>query len=303
MLSYYLTYMINNAFIIVTGMLGVYVITGLTGMFSLGQAAFMAIGGYTAGMLSKFLGWPFWLTIPSAIVAGAILGFLVGIPVIRLRRDYVAVVSLGFSQALVALLNNSASITGGALGLSGIPRYTNKPIIVIALIAIIAIIWQLKKSRFGRQCIAIKVDELAAASMGIDVSRVKLTVFILACAISAFAGCLYVHTTSYLDSASFGWDQSSLWIIMVYFGGVSSLTGSVLSGIVLTMIPEIFRFSSEWRTVIYCIIVLIIINFRPQGLMGETELDGKTFRKIGKTIASVPAKLKAFGSKAKKEAK
>ncbi len=299
MLNYYLTYLINNAAIVVIGMLGVYVITGLTGMFSLGQAAFMAVGGYTAGMLSKFLGWPIWATIPAAILAGAILGFLVGIPVIRLRRDYVAVVSLGFSQALVAVLNNAASITGGALGLTAIPRYTTKLMIVISLVFIIAIIWQLKKSRFGRQCIAIKVDELAAASMGINVARTKLTVFVLACAISSFAGCLYVHTTSYLDSASFGWDQSSMWIIMVYFGGVNSLTGSVLAGLVLTMIPEIFRFSAEWRTVIYAVIVLLIVNFRPQGLMGETELDGKTFRKIGKAIASIPAKLKKSGANGK----
>ena len=272
MLGYYVSFMIKNAFVLVIGMLGVYVITGLTGMFSLGQASFMAVGGYTAGMLSKFLGFPFYLTIISSILAGILIGFLVGLPVIRLRRDYVAVVSLGFSQALVAFLNNSASITGGALGLTAIPKYTNKAILVIAFILIILITWQLKKSRFGRQCIAIKMDELAAASMGINVPRVKLIVFMYACAISAFAGCLYVHTTTYLDSNLFGWDQSSLWIIMVYFGGVTSLTGSVLSGLILTMIPEIFRFSAEWRTVIYCAIVLFIVNFRPQGLLGDAEL-------------------------------
>lgn len=300
MLSYYLTYMINNAFIIVIGMLGVYVITGLTGMFSMGQAAFMAVGGYTAGMLAKFLGAPIFLTLPASMIVGAAMGFLIGIPVIRLRRDYVAVVTLGFSQALVAVLNNSASITGGALGLTAIPRYTNKAMIVIILVLVTAGIWQLKKSRFGRECIAIKVDELAASSMGIDVARTKLIVFVLACAISALAGCLYVHTTSYLDSASFGWDQSSMWIIMVYFGGVSSLTGSIFSGVVLTMIQEIFRFSAEWRTVIYCVIVLVIVNFRPQGLFGETELDLKTIRKIGRNIASLPKRLKGGTAKSGK---
>lgn len=292
MASYYLTYMINNAFIIVIGMLGVYVITGLTGMFSMGQAAFMAVGGYTAAMLAKYLGAPIFLTLPASMIVGAVMGFLIGIPVIRLRRDYVAVVTLGFSQALVALLNNSASVTGGALGLNGIPRYTSRPMIVIILVLVTAGIWQLKKSRFGRECVAIKTDELAAASMGIDVARTKLIVFILACAISALAGCLYVHTTSYLDSASFGWDQSSMWIIMVYFGGVSSLTGSIFSGIVLTMIQEIFRFSAEWRTVIYCVIVLVIINFRPQGLFGEAELDGKTLRRIGRGIKALPGKFR-----------
>ncbi len=295
MFGYYMSYMINNAFIIVIGMLGVYVITGLTGMFSLGQAAFMAVGGYTAAILAKNLGLSIWLILPASMLVGSILGFLIGIPVIRLRRDYVAVVTLGFSQALVALLNNAASVTGGALGLSGIPRYTSKPLIVAVLVLVTAGIWQLKKSRFGRECIAIKMDELAAASMGIDVAKTKLLVFVLACAISALAGCLYVHTTSYLDSASFGWDQSSMWIIMVYFGGVSSLTGSIFSGILLSMIQEIFRFSAEWRTVIYCVIVLIIVNFRPQGLFGETELDLKTIRKAGRAIRAIPSKLSGKG--------
>lgn len=292
MLKYYITYLINNAFILVIGMLGVYIITGLTGMLSLGQAAFMAVGGYTAAILAKNFAMPIWVTMPAAVGMGAVLGFLVGIPVIRLRRDYVALVTLGFSQALVAALNNAASITGGALGLTRIPKYTTKPMIVIILILVIAAMWQLKKSRFGRACVAIKVDELAASAMGIDVPKTKMTVFVLACSISALAGCLFVHTTSYLDSASFGWDQSSLWIIMVYFGGVSSLTGSVFAGIVLTLIPEIFRFSAEWRTVIYCIIVLLIINFRPQGLFGDAELDGETWQKIGRFFASLFKKPK-----------
>lgn len=280
MLNYYITFLINNAFILVIGMLGVYVITGLAGMFSMGQAAFMAVGGYTSAILAKNFGLPIYLTLPCAVIVGMVIGAIIGIPVIRLRRDYVALVTLGFSQALVAFLNNAASITGGALGLTNIPKYTNKPMIFIIFVLLVAMMWQLKKSRYGRMCIAIKGDELAASSMGIDVARVKLIVFVLACAISALAGSLWVHTTSYLDSASFGWDQSSLWIIMVYFGGVSSLTGSVFAGVLLTLLPEIFRFSAEYRTVIYCIIVLFIINFRPQGLFGESELDFKTIRRL-----------------------
>ncbi len=122
----------------------------------------------------------------------------------------------------------------------------------------------LKKSRFGRQCIAIKHDELAAASMGIHVSRVKLVVFTLAGAISALGGYLYVHTLGYLDSGSFGWDQSSMWIIMVFFGGINSLTGAVFAGILLNMLPEVFRFSNELRVILYCVIVLFTVNYRPR---------------------------------------
>ncbi|MGC8787956.1 MAG: branched-chain amino acid ABC transporter permease [Anaerolineae bacterium] len=279
-ISYLYSFLINNVLILMIGMLGVYVLTGLTGMFSMGQAAFMAIGGYTAAMLSKYLHMPLIVTMPAAVLTGALFGFLIGLPAVRLRRDYVAIVSLGFSEALVAFLNNTASITGGALGLTAIPKYTNQAMIIAIFVLMITFTWNLKNSRFGRQCIAIKSDELAAASMGINVAWVKLLVFTLAGAISALGGCLYVHTTTYLDSAAFGWTQSSMWIVMVFFGGVNSLTGSIFAGIVLGLIPEILRFSDPLRIVLYCIIVLFIVNFRPQGLFGETELDGKTIRRM-----------------------
>lgn len=284
-LNYMFSFLINNVFILMIGMLGVYVLTGLTGMFSMGQAAFMAVGGYTAAMLSKYLNMPLLVTVPAAVFMGALFGLLIGIPAVKLRRDYVAIVSLGFGEALVAFLNNSASITGGALGLTAIPKYTTKPMIVAVLVLIIVFVWNLKKSRFGRQCIAIKSDELAAASMGINVARVKLLVFTLAGAISALGGSLYVHTTRYLDSAAFGWDQSSMWIVIVFFGGVNSLTGSIFAGIILGLIPEILRFSNEMRIVIYCIVVLFIVNFRPQGLFGETELDAKTIKRAARSLA------------------
>lgn len=279
-ISYLYSFLINNVLILMIGMLGVYVLTGLTGMFSMGQAAFMAVGGYTAAMLSKYFNMPLFVTMPAAVLMGTLFGFLIGLPAVKLRRDYVAIVSLGFGEALVAFLNNTASITGGALGLTAIPKYTNQAMIIAIFVLVIIFIWNLKNSRFGRECLAIKSDELAAASMGINVARIKLLVFTLAGAISALGGCLYVHTTSYLDSAAFGWTQSSMWIVIVFFGGINSLTGSIFAGIVLGLIPEIARFSDELRIVIYCIVVLFIVNFRPQGLFGETELDGKTMKRI-----------------------
>ena len=289
-LNYMLLFLVNNVFILMIGMLGVYVLTGLTGMFSMGQAAFMAVGGYTSAMLSKYMGYPIYVTIPLAILVGAICGFLIGIPAVRLRRDYLAVVTLSFGEALVAFLNNTAS-TGGALGLTAIPRRTTPWLIVGILVVIIALVWNLKKWRFGRECIAIKSDELAAASMGINVPVVKLIVFTLAGAITALGGALYVHTTGYIDSASFGWDQSSLWIVMVFFGGINSLSGSIFAGIILGLIPEILRFSNELRIIIYCAIVLFIINFRPQGLFGEVELDFKTIRKAGLKVFTTVKRL------------
>ncbi|HIU34212.1 MAG TPA: branched-chain amino acid ABC transporter permease [Candidatus Pullichristensenella excrementigallinarum] len=283
-MGYMLDFLIRNVFVLLIGMLGVYVLTGLTGMFSMGQAAFMAVGGYTTAMLSKYYNLPFYVTLPAALIMGGLFGLLIGLPAVKLRRDYVAIVSLGFGEALVAFLDNSSSMTGGALGLTAIPRYIDNWMIVAILIVVIAAIWNLKKSRFGRECIAIKSDELAASSMGINVARVKLLMFVLAGIISALGGFVYVHTLGYLDSSSFGWTQSSMWIIIVFFGGVNSLTGAIFAGILLELLPELFRFSNELRVVIYCLVVLFIVNFRPQGLFGETELDAKTWKRIGRFL-------------------
>lgn len=178
-----------------------------------------------------------------------------------------------------------AAVLVGALGLTAIPRYIEKLMIVAALAAVVALIWNFKKSRFGRQCLAIKADELTAASMGIHVARVKLLVFTMAGSISALAGYLYVHTLGYLDSASFEWTQSSMWIIIVFFGGINSLTGAIFAGILLNLLPEIFRFSNEMRVIIYCLVVLYIVDFRPQGLFGDVELDLPALRRMGRAVS------------------
>jgi branched-chain amino acid transport system permease protein len=156
MLNYLLSFLINYSFIMVIGMLAVFILTGLTGMFSMGQAAFMAVGGYTAALMSRFFKTNIWINIPISILVGMFFGFLIALPVIKLRRDYIAIVTLLFGQAVVAFLNNSTDITGGALGLSGIPRQTNHVIISVFLILAIYMVNHFKKSRFGRQCIAVK---------------------------------------------------------------------------------------------------------------------------------------------------
>ena len=275
----------TQASITLVAVSGIYVLTGLTGMFSMGQAAFMAIGGYTAGLLAKRLGFSMWLNIPCGIVVGMLFGFLIGLPVVKLRRDYVSIITILFGEAVIAFLNNAASLTGGALGLMNVPKETSKTMLIIILIIIVFFIANFKKSRFGRQCLAVKSDELAAAAMGINVVRIKLTAFMLAGAITSLAGVLWVHTTTYIDSSSFGWAQSSTWILYVFFGGVNSLTGSIFGGAVLGMLQELMRFSNELRVVFYCVLILLVVNFRSQGLFGTTELDWQTIKKIGKWIS------------------
>lgn len=258
------------------GVVGVFLITGMTGMFSLGQASFMALGAYTSGILCSKFGVPFPVAIVAAIAMGVLFGLIVGLPTIRLRRDYIALVTFGFGEAIIAILNNMTSVTGGSMGLAGIPMYTN---VVLALGSAAFCVWlagNFKYSRFGRQCLALKTDELAAKSMGIDVNRIKLTAFLLSAGVTAYAGVLYGFYTTYVDPGIFNWSKSAEWIIMVFFGGVGSLTGAVVSTLILGMLPELLRFASEWRIVLYCVIVLTIINFKPTGLMGQKEISFKS---------------------------
>jgi len=266
--------------ITLVGVLGVYLITGLTGLFSLGQAAFMAIGGYVAAVLVKNLNVPVPLAVVAAIATGTLAGLLVGYPTVRLRRDYISLVTLGFGEAIVAVLNNSANITGGAMGISGIPQLTTLPVLGVSVVVCLAIVILYKNSKYGRQCLALRSDELAAKSMGIDVCRIKLVTFLLASAITSYSGVLFGFYTTYLEPAAFNWVISAEWTIIVFVGGVNSLTGAVLATILLSGLPELLRFAAEWRIAIYCVIVLLIINYRTSGIMGERELAWSAVRRL-----------------------
>ncbi len=254
------------------GVLGVYLITGLTGLFSLGQAAFMAIGGYVSAVLIKNYSLPVIPSVVLAIAAAVAAGLLVGFPTVRLRRDYISLVTLGFGEAIVALLNNTANITGGAMGISGIPQLTTLPVVAGSVVVCLTLVILYKNSKYGRQCLALRSDELAAKSMGINVYRVKLITFLFASALTGYAGVLYGFYTTYLEPAAFNWIISAEWTIIVFVGGVNSLTGTVVATLLLTGLPEFLRFAAEWRVAIYSVIVLLVVNYRTAGLLGDREL-------------------------------
>jgi len=264
------------------GVLGSYLVTGLTGLFSFGQAAFFSVGAYTAAVLVKNLEVPFLLAVPAAMAAGLVAGLIVGYPTVRLRRDYISLVTFGFGEAIIAMLNNSTNLTGGAMGLSGIPRYTNFAVVWGSVAICLALVAGYKYSKFGRQCLALRTDELAAKAMGINVYRVKLVTFLFAAAMTSYAGVLYAFYTTYVEPGAFGWIVSAEWIIIVFVGGINSLTGSVFATLLLTGLPEVLRFASEWRIAAYCIIVLLFINFRPIGLFGEFEFTLQWLRQLGR---------------------
>jgi len=257
--------------------LGTFMLTGMSGLFSLGQAAFMGLGAYISAILVVNYHLPFALAILVAILLAMGLAALVGAATLRIRQDFFALATFGFGQAVTGLMTEMVNVTGGAMGFSNIPRLTTPTIAYISLAVAIFFVWGFRKSHFGKDSLAIRSNELAAKVEGIDVYKHKLTVFVLSAAFAAYAGALMAFHTRYVEPAMYGWIASVTWIIIVFFGGRDSLTGTVIGSIMLLAAPEALRFTTAWRTLVYCVIILIIINLRPRGLFGTWEL---TFRPI-----------------------
>ncbi len=284
-------YVLTQVCITLVSVCGIYILTGLTGMFSLGSAAFMAIGAYVSGLLVLKLGMNMYLAFLLAIIAAVAVGYVIGFPVVRLRRDYISLVTLGFGESIAQLILLLSQYTGGAFGLIGVPRKVNVGFTVIAAALAIALTALFKTSKYGRQCIAIKSDELAAKAMGINTSKVKMIAFLLSCGLTAFAGCMYAFYVGYVGPTDFGWKKSADWVIMVFFGGVNSLTGSIFGGAFLTFLPQYMQSLNKYRYIVYAVLVLFILNFKPNGIFGEWELTPRNMKKA----------LKKFDRKMRKE--
>ena len=265
------------------GVLGTFVLTGLTGLFSLGQAAFMGLGSYTAALAVVKYGIPFPVAVLLAVLLSVGVAYVIGFTTLKIRQDFFALVTFGFGEALRAVMDESVKYTGGAMGFSGVPQLTTPGLAFGSLAVAVWLIYNVRRSKFGRDCLAIRTDELAAQVIGINSFAHKLRVFMLGAGLSAFAGALMAFFTTYVEPAMFGWMQSAIWIIMVFFGGRDSLTGTIIGATMLSALPEVLRFASEWRVLIYCVIILLIINFRPAGLFGRWELSfaglGAKFRR------------------------
>lgn len=279
-MQYYLS-IIATTCITLIGVVSIFPLTGLTGLFSFGQAAYMAIGAYVSGLCAIKLGLPIFVCIILGVMASGIAALIVGFPTLKLRKDYFALMSLALGEAIAAVLNWLGKWTGGASGLSIAKTNDSVLFIVISAVAVIVLVALLKKSRFGRMSLAIKHDELAAKSFGINVFWHKMKIYILTSMIAGYAGAIFAFYQGFIDPASFGWTKSSEWVIFLFFGGVNSLTGTIISTIFLQLLPQLLQSFVEWRVVIYCVLILIILNFRPQGLMGEHEI---TDLKIWKMI-------------------
>ncbi|MCL1818985.1 MAG: branched-chain amino acid ABC transporter permease, partial [Spirochaetaceae bacterium] len=208
--------------------LAVYLMTGLTGLFSLGQGAFISLGAYTAAIATLSFGVSPPLAMVLAALMGVFSGFVIGIPTLKLRRDYFLLITFGFGEMVRNLLLWMAQLTGGALGVSGIPKAAGLPLIGVSTLAILFFIANLKKSNFMRNCVAIRDDELAAQAMGINVYGHKLKVFIFSAAISSYGGALFAFNIQFIEPNLFNWLDSAKLIIIIFIGGINSLSGAFI---------------------------------------------------------------------------
>jgi branched-chain amino acid transport system permease protein len=236
------------------------------GMLSIGNAAFMGIGAYTSALVTMNLGWPFPVALALGMVTPAALAFLIGKPTLRLSGIYLAMATLGFGEVVRITLLNWESLTGGALGLNGIPQLTQWWHVAIALAATVAVLWRLRRSKVGRAFEAIKEDDTAAGLMGIDVANTKMLAFVLGAAIAGLAGGLDAHLTFFIGPQEFGFDRGVEILTMAILGGIGSLPGPIVGAAILTLLPELLRSLHDFRLVVNGLILVVIVLFLPKGI-------------------------------------
>ncbi len=263
-------------------------VTGFTGQFSLGHAGFMSIGAYVCAIVLMRIPtvWGFLVGLFAGAVIAAIVGFLVGLPTLRLRGDYLAIATLGMSEIIRIIFLNMDSLTNGAAGLSGIPRFTNWFFLYLFMVGTILLITRFLSSSHGRACISIREDEIAAEAVGINSTKYKVTAFTIGAFFAGIAGALYASYFYFLKPDTFGFQKSIDILVIVVLGGLGSISGSVLAAVLLALINMLLQDFSEIRMIIYPLLLIIIMIFRPQGLMGSKELTLKTFQKLGDFLST-----------------
>lgn len=255
-------------------------ITGYTGQVSIGHAGFCAIGGYTSALLNVNFGMNFVLSALCAMIVAGIFGFLLGAPTLRLSGTYLTIATLGFGEIVRMIALNWDGLTGGPLGVANITR----PVIfgkvlttfngglfylIIFLLLVVSLaMFAIVRSKMGRAFMAIRDDKLAATLMGIEVTRYKVVSFVISAMIAGLGGSFYVHMVRFIDPNTFNFDISILIVSIIILGGMGSLRGIFVGAILLISFPEILRFASEYRFIIYGLILVLMIRFKPEGLLG-----------------------------------
>ena len=256
---------------------------GISGELSLGHAGFMSVGAFSGIIMSGWLLNAFQMEnetmrLVLAMLAGgvcaAIAGVLIGIPVLRLRGDYLAIITLGFGEIIRVILTNIDSVIGkdftyGAAGLKRIPKYSSFTLVFICVVVSCYIIHTIMKSRHGRAILSIREDEIASESVGVQTTYYKTFAFVVSAMLAGIAGCLYAGYIGSLYPSTFKFMKSIEILVMVVLGGMGSMLGSILSATVLTILPELLRSFSDYRMVVYSLALVVMMIFRPKGLLGS----------------------------------
>ena len=254
-------------------------IIGFTGQLALGHAGFMSIGAYTAAILTINFNAPFIISLLAGGLLAALAGFVIGLPTLRLKGDYFAITTLGFGEIIRVIITN-IDYLGGARGISGIPPKTTFSIVYLSVIITFLLIYNIVHSSKGRAMISIREDEIAAEAMGINTTKYKIEAFVIGSFLAGVAGGLYAHYYMYIDPTGFNFMRSVEIVTYVVLGGMGSLTGCIFAAGALTLLPEVLRSISEYRMVIYSFLLIVIMIFRPQGLMGNKELSLSMFKRF-----------------------
>lgn len=260
-------------------------ITGFTGQFSLGHAAFMSVGAYTSAIMTSKLGYSFIISLLVSAIVASLVGLIIGIPTLRLKGDYLAIATLGFSE-IIRIVFLNIDYLGGASGFNDIPQYTTWTWVYAMIIITVFAIKNFIDSYAGRACIAIREDEIAAEAMGINTTFYKVLAFIIGAFFAGIAGSLYANYFYFIKPNNFGFMKSVDILVIVVFGGMGSIKGSIVGAIVLSIISLVLQSVPELRMIIYSIILFLIMVYRPEGLLGKYEnkkLSNKNwFKKGGK---------------------
>ncbi|SHI19743.1 amino acid/amide ABC transporter membrane protein 2, HAAT family (TC 3.A.1.4.-) [Sporobacter termitidis DSM 10068] len=278
--------------------------TGYLGQLPLGHAGFMAVGAYASAIFMKAVikTLPLGLSLPLGLLIGglvaAVFGFIIGIPALRLKGDYLAIITLGFGEIIRVILLNIDSVIGfkltyGAAGLKSIPKTTTFLDTFICVFLVCFVIHAILKSRHGRAVLSIRENEIAAESCGINTTYYKTMAFVMSAFFAGVAGSLYAGYIGILDPTGFGFMKSIEILVMVVLGGMGSMIGSVISATVLTALPEFLREFDAYRMVVYSLLLVVVMIFKPTGLMGT--YDFSLSRLLGK-----PWERLTSGGKSKK---
>ncbi|WP_312470607.1 branched-chain amino acid ABC transporter permease [Neobacillus sp.] len=256
-----------------------HLIIGITGQFSIGHAGFLAVGAYASAIVTMKLGLPFPLAIIAGGIAAAIAGLIIGIPTLRLKGDYLAIATLGFGE-IVRIVFLNIDYVGGASGMT-VSHLTTWPWLLTCVVITIVVIVNFTNSTHGRACISIRENEIAADAMGINTTFYKVIAFVIGAFFAGVAGALHAHNFYIIQPTNFSFLKSFDILILVVIGGLGSMSGAVIAAILLTIISTFLSNYPEVRMVIYSLVLIVMMLFRPQGLLGTKEIT--SFLKIGKS--------------------